>query len=106
MRVPVASGAPGAASDIEINRYVIQKGLDSQFVLYWYQSHGRVIASEYVSKFFLVRDAIGLNRTDGSLVRVIVPIPPQQADGEAQAERTAVDFVKVMFPLLGHYLPT
>ncbi len=106
MRVPVESGAPGAESEIEINRYIIEKGVDSQLVLYWYQSHGRIIASEYVSKFFLVRDAITLNRTDGSLVRVIVPIVPQQPDGEGQAERTAVGFVKAMFPLLGHYLPT
>jgi EpsI family protein len=106
IRVPVEAEAAGPASEIEINRYLIEKGLDTQLVLYWYQSHGRVIASEYVSKFFLVRDAITLNRTDGSLVRVIVPVSTQQPGGEAQAERTAVGFVKAMFPLLGHYLPT
>ncbi len=36
-----------AERPIEVNRFVIQKGLDRQLVLYWYQSHGRVVASEY-----------------------------------------------------------
>ena len=82
---------PGTETgELRVNRYLIEKGVDTQLVLYWYQSHGRIIASEYVSKFFLVRDAITLNRTDGSLVRVIVPISTQQAGGEAQVNRTAV----------------
>ena len=49
-----------ATNEIAINRYVIEKGLDTQLILYWYQSHGRVIASEYWSRLFLIRDAIRL----------------------------------------------
>lgn len=101
--VPVASAS--AARDITINRYVIQKGLDRQLVLYWYQAHGRVIASEYWGKFFLIKDAVRLNRTDGSLVRVIVPIAGGDA-GTPAAEETAVRFVKTLFPVLSGYLPS
>jgi EpsI family protein len=89
------------AAPIEVNRYVIAKGLDRQLVLYWYQSHGRVIASEYWAKIFLTLDAIRLNRTDGALVRVITPI----RGSEVAAEREAVQFVQTLFPLLGQYLP-
>ena len=71
---------------IEVNRYVIRKGLDRQLVLYWYQAHGRVVASEYWSKFFLIRDAVRLNRTDGALVRVIAPIPGPTAGSPADHE--------------------
>ena len=39
--------AAGGTENISINRYMIQKGLDRQLVLYWYQAHGRVVASEY-----------------------------------------------------------
>lgn len=39
---------------IPVNLYLIQKGLDETVVLYWYQSHGRVIASEYTGKFYMV----------------------------------------------------
>ena len=88
---------------ISINRYVIQKGLEQQLVLYWYQSHGRTIASEYASKFFLVADAIRLNRTDAALIRVTIPIA---AGNEAGAEAEGVRFIKALFPVLTTYLPS
>jgi EpsI family protein len=103
--LPVSVAATEAAtpSEVVINRYVIQKGVEQQLVLYWYQSHGRVVASEYWGKFYLVRDAVRLNRTDGALVRVVAPITGD--DGETRAELTAIDFVKTVFPVLGRYLP-
>ena len=92
-------------SSIEINRIVILKGIDKQVVLYWYQSHGRTIASEYWGKIFTVIDAVRTNRTDAALVRVICPVDGVEDEAEAAAERRAVDFVKAMFPLLGRFLP-
>ena len=102
--IPVMIG--DEAATVDANRYVIQKGINRQLVLYWYQSHGRTVASEYWSKFYLIRDAVRLNRTDAALVRVIVPIDPRADDGEIVAERQASDFVKTMFPLLPEYLPS
>ena len=96
----------GGGSNISVNRYVIQKGVDRQLVLYWYHSHGRVVASEYWSKFYLVRDAVRLNRTDAALVRVIVPIPSNIDGAETKAEEQATEFVRSMFPLLSTYLPS
>jgi EpsI family protein len=60
-----------------VNQYVVENGLRRQFVLYWYQSHGRVIASEYRGKFYMVLDSLRLNRTDAALVRVSTPIAKQ-----------------------------
>jgi EpsI family protein len=91
---------------ISVNRYVIQKGLDRQVVLYWYQSHGRVVPNEYVGKFYLVYDAIRLNRTDAALVRVVSPIANASPDAEAAANDQAVDFVVSIFPVLARYLPS
>ena len=91
---------------IEVNRHVIQKGLDRQLVLYWYQSHGRVIASEYRGKFYLVADAVRLGRSDTAIVRVVTPITESTAAGESQAERTAIRFVQLLFPTLGEYIPS
>jgi EpsI family protein len=103
-RLDIAN-ADGAGRDITVNRYIVQKGLDRQLVLYWYQSHGRVIASEYTSRAYLINDAIRMNRTDGSLVRVIAPIPVGAEDDGAAAEKLAVEFVRVLFPTLPAYLP-
>ena len=108
----VAASVAGAATpvvqsrSISVNRYIIQKGDQKQIVLYWYQSQGRVIASEYWSKVYMVVDAMRTNRTDAAMVRVIVPISGLSAEAEAAAERSGIDFVKTMFPLLSEYLPS
>lgn len=60
-----------------VNQYVVENGLRRQLVLYWYQSHGRIIASEYRGKVYMVLDSLRLNRTDAALVRVSSPIAVQ-----------------------------
>jgi len=90
---------------IQVNRLVIEKGYDRQFVLYWYQAHGRVVASEYWGKFYTVVDAMRMNRTDAALVRVISPISGRDSAAESAAEQTAVQFVQSLFPNLSRHLP-
>lgn len=96
----------GSRRTIEVNRVVIEKGLDRQLVLYWYQSHNRVVASEYWGKIYTVLDAIRLNRTDAALVRVTVPVPSDEPETIAAAERAAVSFVEALFPQLSKHLPS
>ena len=90
---------------IEVNQFVIEKGLDRQVVVYWYQSHGRIVASEYWGKAYLVLDALRLNRTDGAMVRVVAPVNEREPVGEIAAERVAREFTTSLFPLLSRYLP-
>jgi len=71
--------------------------------LYWYQSRDRVVANEYKAKFWVIRDAISLNRTDTALVRVVVPVVDRD---EAQAQAAATDFVKSFYSTLLNYLPS
>jgi EpsI family protein len=95
---------PAAGISIDANRYVVQKGLDKRLVVYWYQSHGRTLASEYWSKAYLMWDAIRLNRTDGALVRVIAPLDSRP--GAAPVGEPAVeDFVRAVYPTLDRVLP-
>jgi EpsI family protein len=85
------------------NRYVIAKGDERQLVLYWYLAHDRVVASEYWAKFYLVADAIRMNRSDGSLVRLTTAI----ADGESAdaAQQRLLSFAGNVVPLLNDYVP-
>jgi EpsI family protein len=85
------------------NRYVIAKGDDRQLVLYWYWAHDRALASEYWAKFYLVIDSIRLNRSDGSLVRVITPLPPGETVEAAQ--RRLLSFAGNVIPQQGRYIP-
>lgn len=88
-------------SSVPVNLYVIQKGLDRQVVLYWYQSHGRTIASEYQAKGYMMLDSIRLNRTDGALVRVVTP----EAPGHEAAVRRARKFAEAVLQQLDSYVP-
>jgi EpsI family protein len=95
-----------SSQSITVNRYVVQQGLERNIVLYWYQSHGRVVANEYRSRLYLFYDAMRLNRTDAALVRVVAPIRGSGPDAEVEADHQAADFVKAIFPLLERFLPS
>jgi EpsI family protein len=104
-RINIQVGTGTGMRNIEVNRIMIQRGLDRQLVLYWYQAHGRIVASEYWGKIYTVVDTIRLNRTDAALVRVMIPISGSGAQAEHSVERAAVQFVQSLFPLLPRYLP-
>jgi EpsI family protein len=90
-----------AAPAIVVNEYLVEKGPAQYLVLYWYQAHGRVIASEYSGKAWLVFDAITRNRTDEALVRVLT----STKNGESQARAQAVQFVQALYPRLSNFIP-
>jgi len=86
-----------------VGEYIISDGKDRQFVIYWYQAHGRSVANEYLAKMYLVSDAMRLNRTDGALVRVITPIGAKE--GTAQAKVRAEAFTAQLAPMLPRFIP-
>jgi EpsI family protein len=59
-----------------VNKYSVQRAGDRRLVLYWYQSKTRIVASEYLGKLLLARDALLQNSTAGSIVRITVADRP------------------------------
>jgi EpsI family protein len=104
-RPEIVVPAAGAPRTIQVNRVVIEKGLERQLVYYWYQSQGRVVASEYAGKFYSVVDAVRRNRTDAALIRVMVPVAGTDTQALVDSDRRALDFVAVLFPQLSSFLP-
>jgi EpsI family protein len=94
----VAGHAPFPA-----NRYIIAMGDSREVVLYWYWAHNRGVASEYLAKYHLIDDSIRMNRSDGSLVRIISPMLPGETP--AAAERRLLPFTSSVVPLLDTYIP-
>ncbi len=88
---------------VEINRYVIEKSGSKALVLYWYQAGGRVIASEYWGKFYLVVDAMRTGRRDGGIVRVFIPIGRNE-DPNAYLP-TALAFAQSLTSDIPRFLP-
>jgi EpsI family protein len=99
-RVELATAGPGR---LQANRYILAKGLDRLLVYYWYQEHGRAVASEYWAKFYLVADSIRMNRSDGALIRVVTPIASDK--DQASADRRSEEFIRNLLPYLAKVIP-
>ena len=101
---PVSSGTlqlEGIGEPVHVNRYVIQKELQRQVVLYWYHGRGRIIANEYTNKALLMWDAARLRRTNGGLVRIITPVT---SSTEAAVEHASA-FACTLVPALQRLMP-
>lgn len=88
---------------IKMIKLILEKGGQRQIVLYWFQSRGRFISSEYIQKLYLIIDSIIRHRTDGSFVRLIAPV----MDGdEEKALQYLKDFARLLVPILKEYIPS
>ena len=90
-------------SSFPVNRYVVSKSGDRQLVLYWFQAHGREVASEYWAKYYLVSDSVRMNRSDGALVRLMTPMLEGESADAAQAR--IMELGSQFIPLLDNYIP-
>jgi EpsI family protein len=90
-----------ASDKVPVNAYVMGKDEQRQVYLWWYQGRGRIYANEYLNKLYLIWDAMIMNRTDGALVRVNMPMNP---DFQTALE-TEVNFTKMIIPHLREYIP-
>jgi EpsI family protein len=86
---------------MKVIKLLLQKGPEKQIVLYWFQSRGRIISSEYMEKVWLVLDSIFRHRTDGSFVRLITPV----VKDEAASGNLLNEFAQKAFPYLNEHIP-
>ncbi len=86
-----------------INEYVIEKDGEQMLAFYWYQGRGRIVASEYWGRWYTLRDAVRRGRTDGALIRVIIPVARGASD--AQAREDGLQFTQLLAPMLARYIP-
>ncbi|MEM1363894.1 MAG: VPLPA-CTERM-specific exosortase XrtD [Pseudomonadota bacterium] len=84
----------GLGEGYEINRAVIQKGMQRMMGYYWFEQHGRHVAWDYEAKFWLLVDGITTGRTDGGLVRLLTPIQSGESE-EAAEERLKSVFLEL-----------
>lgn len=85
------------------NRYLIAKGDSRELVLYWFWAHDRGVASEWWAKYYLVKDSIQMNRSDGALLRIITPM--YRGESAEAAQQRVLPFVGNVLPLLNTFVP-
>jgi exosortase D (VPLPA-CTERM-specific) len=57
-----------------VNRVLIEHGNQKALVYYWFRERGRRLTNEYVVRWYLFWDSLVHNRTDGALVRLVIPV--------------------------------
>ncbi len=92
---------PETGASYTVASLVLKRGNQYQMVLYWFHSRGRIIASEYMQKIWLVTDAVFRNRTDGAFVRLITPVK----NSRQEAVLLLKEFADHLKPLLDKYIP-
>jgi EpsI family protein len=97
----IITPANGARA-FEANRYIIEHGSDRQLLVYWYQGRGRAVASEYWGKIYTVIDSIRRRRSDGAMVRVMVPLGKKS---EEETLSAATDLAAQVTPALSEFIP-
>ncbi len=88
--------------NVTVTEMIIQNGPARQVVFYWFQNRGRIIASEYWEKIYLVLDALFKHRRDGAFVRVMMPCTTETV---ADTEKALKEFSAVAIDELTRFLP-
>lgn len=88
---------------LRVNRTYITEGDDAQIVYYWFEQRGRNITNEFEAKWYIFIDALFEQRTDGALVRVIVPI--ERGKSAQEADLQAISFIRDFYEMIPRYVP-
>jgi EpsI family protein len=91
----------GGGASFEANRYVVTNGKDRALMVYWYQGRGRALSSEYWGKFYTVLDSVRRRRSDGAMVRVMVPV----GNSQEEAQKTAIELASEAAAQLTTFVP-
>ena len=83
---PTLISIPGTVyGDFNVNRAVIQKGLNKQLVYYWFEQRGKRMTNDYVAKASVVWDSLTMGRSDGAMIRFVTPIGTDETEADADA---------------------
>ena len=99
----IANFSRTKVDQMPVNRVLIRKGTQDQIVYYWFEERGTPVANEYIKKWMLFKDALFLNRTDGSLIRVTTPVMSNET--MADADLRAQTFIRISRNKLSQLLP-
>ena len=97
------SAIPLGAASLNVNRAIIERGGQRQLVYYWFDQRGRSLTDELQVKWYILRDGIVRNRSDGALVRLVTPV--RQTETEADADRRLAGFLALVQARLPAYVP-
>jgi EpsI family protein len=97
--------SPKGRAPFVANKYLIQNGEQQELLVYWYQGRGRAVASEYWGKVYTVLDSVRMRRSDGAMIRIIIPVATTDVANLQSASDLASDFAADSSAILPEFVP-
>lgn len=87
-----------------VNEYAIEKDGAGMLAFYWYQGRGRIEDGDLTARLHTIKDALTSGRTDGAVVRLVIPSGPDDA-GREHARSAALSLIASLLGRLDDYIP-
>jgi exosortase D (VPLPA-CTERM-specific) len=96
-------GVQAAGQPLRVNRVLMESRASQALVYYWFQQRGRVTTDGWLTKWHLLWDSVTTGRSDGALVRLIVPLGEGEQSSNADADLAR--FAEELEPVLDQFVP-
>lgn len=98
-----ATPPTGFGETFDLNRAVIQKGVNRMLVYYWYEQQGQRTASMFTAKLQLMQGKLTNGRNDSAIVRLTTDMLP--GESIADAELRLQDSLQSVLTKLPRFIP-
>jgi exosortase D (VPLPA-CTERM-specific) len=88
---------------IDLTRLLIRRDGAAEIVYYWFDERGHDMTETYSAKWYLLRDAILMHRSDGAVIRLITPLANGETEGAG--DRRLTDFLSLAYPEIKGFIP-
>jgi EpsI family protein len=95
---------PLGSQTVQVNQMLVKKAGKEAVTIFWYDLNGRIVASRYRAKGYVILDTLSRWRSNGAIVRVDWETPAGW--DYVASQKRAVDFVRALLPILPGYLPS
>jgi EpsI family protein len=92
---------PETAESISYSRMTVQRGLQKEFIIYWFQSYDRTNSDTLSQKITLLWQKIFHKREDNAFVRISISMEKRSL---SECSEVIFQFVRAFYPLFLDYI--
>jgi len=93
--------SPEVNGSISFSTMTVERGLQKEFILYWFQSYDRTAPNTFSQKTISLRQRILRQREDNAFVRISIPVGDKSSE---ECREILTQFIKSFYPLFLNYV--
>jgi EpsI family protein len=88
-------------SSLSYSSMIVQRGLQREFILYWFQSYDQTASNTFSQKTISLRQRILRQREDNAFVRISIPIGDKSSE---ECREGLTQFIQSFYPVFLKYV--